>query len=673
MKNLLAAALLILPCLLVDDAFAADTVLAVLEPPAIGSFHHPRQPLYISLPNGLPAELAPYISLELDAIDVTRLTDRADDRFVHTPVQPLSHGEHALRLMYYGDDGSVRELGYWQFEVRQSPRFRQATIEAQFDATVSQRMAEDAQVQGSAISVQGAGQIAGELEGNSWHMNGATDLIFEKDRSQSLTGRNLDAANFLLTAKKGRYQFNAGDHSVGQSSLVLDGYQRRGLSSQVEVKSLNSTASLFTISGNQRVGLAGGLGIGDGDNRVTGGTWVAHPFAKDNADIRILSTYLTGSVSQPDYGSLTPDLDVLTHEGEAWNWIVDSQFFQRQLRLRLEGANSRYDFDGQDGFDPSEDDAWSALALYEPAATDHEIPIEWSLGVEAKHVGTYYRSLANNSLPSDIAMRSLFSNVARDKWYWDGNYAIEDNNVNEDVNYAITKTKQWSMNLGYNDYDQPEAGSLLAILGQPNYSASLYRTVMEDSFTPMGEAVTDLTTQGMNISTTFSHPSWNWALGLGEDTLEDHTQWQPNTRMRSVQLSSAFNFGEFYSLGLGWQAQQTLYREENATTDRQLYSLDATAQFIPDRFSGQLSIGMNQSDARDDPFYAQRDQSTYISGSLNWRIKEADTNRAGLEMSLTFARNDFRDRLNPINHVNGYQAFLEFRTTLPAAYPGGLQ
>ncbi len=81
-------------------------------------------------------------------------------------------------------------------------------------------------------------------------------------------------------------------------------------------------------------------------------------------------------------------------------------------------------------------------------------------------------------------------------------------------------------------------------------------------------------------------------------------------------------------------------------------------------------MGLNQTSARDDPFFAQWDQTTYLNANLNWRLRESEGHRAGVDLILSITRNDYRDQLLLPNSVNDYQAFIELRTHLPVTYPG---
>ncbi len=682
-KTLVVWACLLLPLLLISSLVRGsadpwgEPLLVALAPPQSGSFRQPTEPLQLLLPDNFPAALLDELTLELDAIDVSAMVDRQPNRLVFAPVQPLAAGERELRLMHYAGDGRVRELGFWTIDVRQSALVRQASMAGYYDFSLGQRLAERSQSDGRETTVQGSGQLQSRLEGDHWQMNASADLLYMNDEFHSPTGRTFDIPTFTLAANSGRYRLRAGDQVFGRSDLLFDGFQQRGLSTGVSLAPLDTSLTLFGASTSQQMGLDAGAGLDDRENRLAGARWSSRPLATDAADIHIQSAWVSGRYRQPHYASMGFGDDAV-HRGSAWNLALDGQFLERRVRLRLESASSRYDFAGTgQGEDLIGDDAWSALLVYNPPAIGHATPLDWSLGLETTRVGTHYRSLANSFLPADKALRRVFATLVRGQWYLEGAYAIEDNNLDDSPDYATTETRQWHMTGGYSKQQAPEPGSALAWLGRADYSLMLYSTVQQDTHTPEHAWETDNTLSGMAVNARFQYSRGHWALGYGVDTLEDATGWQLDSRTRNTQLQAGYRPGQRYNLNVGWQLQQTLYLaddhlEADVSSDRQLYSVAASAVLIPNRLSGNLALGLNRTDARNDPFFAQYDRSTYVNGSVQWRFRQPKNNRAGLDLGLSFSRNDFRDLLQTADgRLNGYQVFLELRSSMPFRYPGG--
>lgn len=672
----LTALSLLIPPLLTQAQAGPDSVLAELELPENRAFIQPRDRLALSLSDRIAPELRASIHLELNNVDVSGLVQWRPQALRYQPVRPLPAGEHELRLMYYGEDGSVQELGYWRFEVRQSASFKTASVQSHSELSLNQRVMERHRTGAPDFSARGYSQWLGELESDRWRFEGSAELAYANRLEQSITGRRLDMPQFSVLAESERVALAAGHQIMGQTSLVMDGYQQRGLGSEVQLDALNSQIKLFGMSGSRELGVDGGLGLNDRDNRVTGSRWQSQWQPGEGAELHLSSTYLSGRISEPDRGSWEPEPQSQeVNDGHAWNAVLDGFLFERALRLRWEHATSRYDFDGRDfGFDAVTDNAWSALALIDPAPTAWETPLDWRLGLEAKKVGTFYRSLAHQYLPADKYLRSAFASATRDKWHWDTRYAHEESNLDEDPDYAITETRHWTMQLGYSDYDRPEPGGLSALLGQPSYQLSLNRLEREDDTTPAGYLPNDLTTEGVQATANFMRERWHWSLGVGLDELTDHTGWQPDTETRHVSWQAGIDLSRRYRLDLGWQADRTRYRDGGERVDQQLYSFGGQAQILPGTLSLSLSLGLNQNNAEDDPYFAQKQESLYTSGQLDWRIREPANHKFGFDLGLSVSRNALRDRLTASDPYSEHQLWLELRTTLPTAtHPASIQ
>lgn len=643
---------------------------ARLGSPEAGSFYAPREGLRLSLSGVTAADERGELSLEVDGMDVSALIQWRDDELIYVPVRPLAPGAHELRMMLYDDRGGVQELGYWVFEVRHSARFRELEAGGQLGLALSQAVAGDSR--GAGGDIQGGGSLESSLSGDNWRLDSDLDLIAVNNRDLAIAGRTVDLARFHVRGEYGAYRLALGDQQLASASLIQDGFTRRGVSAGARLPLWDGALSLYRAGSQQQVGIDAGLGAAEQDNRLSGGRLEFWPVNGDGAQLMVAGEQLSGRVGGPDYGALYPQAafpqaDPVVHEGSAWNLTMDGLFFQRQLRLRFERAGSEYDFDGLDyGFESERDHAWSALLVLDPAP---EAEVDWRLGLEAKKLGTWYRSLANRYAPADKQTERLFFDISKGKWTWDGGYAIGNNNLSEDADYATSEIRQWNFSTRYMDYDPPK-GALLAVLGQPSYTLSAEGSRLQDRYTPQGYLANDLETRRYAFTTAFTREQMQWSAAYHHESLEDASGWQPEARTQATRLDAGWFPGRRYSLLAGWELQYTSYPDQGVSTARHIYSVDAKAEFIPGRLRGDLALGLNRSRAEDDPFFARRDTSTYASAQLNWLIRRPDNLISGLELIVSITRNDYRDQYFPADSVGGYQAFIELRTSLPVAYPG---
>ncbi|MGM0982762.1 MAG: hypothetical protein ACQEXG_04955 [Pseudomonadota bacterium] len=641
-----------------------------LDKPESQGFYRPEDVLKLDFSDAVSPEWKPFIRLELDSIDVTEMVTWESLSLLYQPVRAMSAEEHELRLMYYGEDGSVEELGYWTFQVRQTAAFKTIRVEGNSELTANQRLAEHNMAGPEAFNASGFSQWYSELEADHLRIEGHADLEYVNQASQGTTGRRLDMTRMTLLAETETARVAAGDQQMGDTSLIMDGYQQRGMAGDISLADLQSDMRLFSMSSTRNLGLRDGIGLDDDDNRITGGRWQTRWEPGDSTEIQFSSTYLSGRVSSTSASKWSANPVNRVHDGDAWNAVMDGFFLDRSLRMRFEHATSRYDFDGRDfGFEAVEDNAWSGLITLDPEPSEAETPIHWSFGVEAQKVGAFYRSLAHRALPNDLYMRRLFVSGERDKWFWDTSFTVEEDNVDSNASYPTTETRRWNAQLGYSDYEEPEPGSIFAYLGQPSYTLSLDRSRRKDLSTPSSYFPEDLTTEGVQLGASFQKERWNWSVDAGMERLTDHTGWQPDTHLQHLGWQLGLELSDSYYLTAGIQDTRTRYRAGGESTDQQLYSLGATAELIPDRLSARLDITLDHYNAEDDPYFAQRQVSRYASGQLNWTLREADTNRAGLELTLSYSGNQLRDRLSGSEPLNEDQIWLKVQTTLPNLYP----
>lgn len=675
MNKLLNACFLPLFLVLSLSSLAANEQNAQIQGPNVGSFYQAGEAFTILLPAGLEASLINQLTLEFDNIDVTALTTKKQHKLIYQPLIPLANGKHELRLVHFAKNGSVTELGYWQVEVQQTAFFREAQLQGQLNVGLSHRVAASENVNNGLSpdsAIQANGQYAAVLATQNWRTQANASVAYTDDANLSLTGREADIPSFFISSTSGNVALNMGDHVVAATDLLSDGYQRRGISSSVALPGLHSAVEFYSASANQRIGIDGGLGLSDSENRMNGARWQYQPLNTSLAHIVLSSGFISGKANAADFATMdTQNIYGSTvNEGEAWNVIFDGLFFEKQMRIRVENAQSSYDFDGlNSGFDAQDDKATSALVLFN-AATKHTKPIDFSMGVEKQHIGTWFKSIANRFLPADKEFLRTFVNASSDKWNWNASIADENNNLDNNSDYAQTFTRQWVLGGGFQEYEEPKAGSIFNFLGKPAVNWYATAVEMEDEYTPTGYLANDLSTRSANINTVFSHNTWNWSVALNRDTLNDHTNWQPQSRTRSLMLNTSMQLSKHYYLALGWQLQETHFIADDVNTQRQLYSLETRAEFIPDRLSANISIGVNQNNALEDPYYAMRDESTFFSGDLTWRVKKPKANRLGLDLSLAVQRNEFSDLINTINDNDGYQVFIKINTVLPTVLPG---
>ncbi len=202
-----------------------------LEAPEAG-YHEPQSSFRIRLPAELTPEQLQALSLELNGIDVSAMVGRDGEFAVFAPPGALTPGEHELRLVEYAEDGEIRELGVWVFQVRESRAFQAASWEARGNLTASERIADDGLAEPSpdATQAQGALGVGGRLADRRWQIDGRADFLYNRQRELMPGGESFDLDSYRIDGRYDRARMSLGHQTLGPESLVLGGFHRRGVS-----------------------------------------------------------------------------------------------------------------------------------------------------------------------------------------------------------------------------------------------------------------------------------------------------------------------------------------------------------------------------------------------------------------------------------------------------------
>ena len=152
-------------------------------------FRTPLAALQIQLPNDVPEHIYKTLAFELDNIDITAVVSHANSVSSYVPLQPLTWGSHILRLVEYEEDGSISEVGYWEFDVRDSSLFQATNYSIDSNLTATQRVAEKniGMPEPNALSGNGAALIQGELTNEHWQINANMDLVYNSESERTRT------------------------------------------------------------------------------------------------------------------------------------------------------------------------------------------------------------------------------------------------------------------------------------------------------------------------------------------------------------------------------------------------------------------------------------------------------------------------------------------------------
>lgn len=631
--------------------------------PADRDYLTPGENIRIPLNGGGADELA----AELDGIDVTAHLRVENGYAVISPVERLSVGRHDIAL-YALSGGSIEVLRSSSFVVA---RGADATQARSGDATengpigggqatghfafkgagsVNTGYIVDSDIEGEEPDRWGADGgmvVAGDWQHGAWSGDIEGDVLLNtRDASLTVDGqpifeeesehRTVDLGEYLLNVRRGNVSGRLGHHGIDYDSLVLSNFRRRGFSLNWQAVNDRLDLTGFGFRTTPRSGFDNLSGLGEENDRVVGGLMTMRPFEVGASATELHVTWLEGDSRPERSGAIVGD--DFDRAGEAWSVAAASRLADERIELHAELARSDFDFDG-DGLErPIEDDAWQLGALYRPIVPDPGSTTfeTLELGVDYRHVGTFFRSLANPSLPHDLDRYRVFGNYFKQGLGLNVLLQRQADNTNDLEVLPRTRTDLASMTVSYsptaNIEDQP------AWLGLPSFSASWTQSRQEQTRdAPVLDTDADLETRHASLSATFLHETWDWYVSLGDGVIKDNTDRFPDTSDTSAEIGLTFSRWDRARLGVRYQRVRTEEDDTGTVSDEDLAIVDASFALIPRR----LELGVSASYNRRQTGGATQARSLITDANLTWIAREATGYKPGVALWL---RGQHRDR-----------------------------
>jgi hypothetical protein len=633
-----------------------------LEAPANSEFRAPTDPIRFFIPPEVPVEVLQRLSLELDDIDVTAMVSREGSYAILTPAQPLAWGRHRARIVEYAADGSVIERGYWEFEVRKSRAFREADLQVDASLEVSRRVG-DKNLSSAPEKTQSSGSmnIQGALADGDWRATLQLPLMYD---SQSTT-REIEAGNFLFGWERKGAHARLGHHPMAPDSLVMSGFDRRGVSAGYVSPETGAGVTGFVMRGSQITGFQDGWGIGDESDRVKGAVATFYPVRENDRTVELSAVYLSGESPDAGVGVFG---DPESTGGDAWSMRADSLLLDNRLRVRAEVAATEYDFDGSGGNSAEDDQGLALLMTYRPwlqkqVGDDY---LDWNFGLEYRRMGTYFRSPAAPGMVADREMGKIFTDLMWGEIALQAQLAEETDNVEDIPSLPRLRTRLATLNLSYTpspEYDDQGVPMATGWLGQPSYSlfANVQdnRTVQRASTAP-GDFI-DTRTHILGLNASFSYDSWNWGPNLTwtrvyDDSVEGGAPTTNDTETISSGINASFTFLENYSFSPRIQWDVTKYYDLGYSDKARLWGFGLNADFIPGKLSGSFNYDLNRPWTTDD---TSDNRTETMALTLSWVVVPPRESRPGLTLSLTGNYSDYEDYVTVGSDSTNYQLFLK--------------
>jgi len=626
----------------------------------------------IRIGQDMPAELIPYLHLEIDAIDVSDFVQRDAQRLVFQPQTPLEPGMHELRVVAVLPDGTIEEAAIWSVEVRASKAFRIANFNSNTSLQAMQRISDDLpNPPGERLQGQGAVALDSRHADDDWELTGQANMIYNSQESQNLSGDEFELSDYQLKQSWNQSSITLGHQVISPGSLVLSDFSRRGLSASYHSEQQRFQATGFSTRTEEITGFDHFTGVDDADNRTSGVVLTAYPFESRPEQLAVSAIYLDSKgVSQ---GVAQVNDTAPNTGGDAAALILDSYPGNKRWRLRGEYASTRFDFDGENtGFDAEEDDAVTLSAGYD-VGRDTERAMEadssWNVNLMHQRVGPWFYSLGNTGVTVDRETTQLAGNYQGMALGLNGSISLGEDNVDKVNTLPTTEIKTAMFSLNYTPQSDPfgeeemeQEQSSESLFSNPSYSLNWSMHDLDQIITPTGFTGDDVNSryQELSLAATFSGSDWYWSLTQSWIGQDDKVYIDNVSDTVSTSLESQWTLNDYVSLSPVLQQSVTEYTNMAVETKSWLAGVTLNINY-PDNWNNSLTYTVN----RETDSEGTIDSRTRIAElMLQWNVRQAGQNKAGISL-FTSASHQEVEQVGA--DMDQYQVFLGVNVAWPAS------
>jgi hypothetical protein len=675
--TLAGLALLALGGSLQPDAVRAGTANWVIQPPAQGSLS-PTASLSLGIPADLPAAQLASLAVEIDQIDVTAIARIGNGSIAYAPPQPLSPGTHELRVVEYAG-GRLIPRGHWSFTVKppgQGGPARGWSVRGSVDATLSERIADSNLTPPTppAFTANGTFDVKAVRTMSEWTAQASIEGLYGSDNGTSaISGQGLQPAQMQASLERNKDGIVVGDQTLPFDNLVISGLSRRGVSGHLVNLPGDTSLTGFSVRDSTLAGFYGGLGVGDSDDLVSGAVVQSHPIAGAPKALTLqaalvggttpggLSTvvpYPGGNSTLPPSTPLGSVTSVQPGSGSAWVVGAASEIPGTTLQLNGQYARSSFDFTAGSGQPAThaDDSAYLVGATY-----GLPLPAQWTLAANGsyQYVGTYFTSLANQTLPPDRRAGTVSATLSGHGVALAGSGGFTEDNTDDVASLPTVRSLPRTLNLSYSP---PVPASVTAWLGTPSANLAWQDARTHNITLPAGSQATDTDVVNDTATLNFAYPHFSWQIGVTAGQFRDYTGQQDNTDNFGPTGGINVTFAGAGFAGFNMQLLDSHDLQQGTHTLDKNYALTGGDSFWANRLTAQLTVSINHNTQQVIPgtlppqLVGNDVVLKTATAQLTWHAIAATPTRGGLDVGLSSAWNESSGLNSTVLTSQGFSA-----------------
>jgi len=452
-------------------------------------------------------------------------------------------------------------------------------------------------------------------------------------------------------------QLSIGRKKIGHSSLIYIQEYNQGVSSDINLSSLNSRLQTFTSSTQiiEQDALTT-LGIEDHSNRANGVIWEYQPVTTGEEQLSFTTSYLSG------------ESEIDNQVGDALSFTTAASAFNQSLQLRGEYAQSSFGaMNGELQNSENAQEAQHYLINYQPFNFDNKNQ-KWNIGLEKKTIDAQFQPLYNRHLPQDRDITRLFGRYEKTQWSSEASITHEKNNLQNKLDTTdnirsgtlIGRYRQKSI-----DYKQS-----LSLLGQQEYSVQYHQSNKVQRYRVQEHLQKDWQNeadtsnhnryQTLSLEGRYHYSSWQWFYKGSRSRAIDTIDMNGYFRASEIILGAQF------LVGTKTKIDTTIRHVHNRKTVSKLnsseihYGLDLQRTLTPNNTSGKLAFHYHQRNTKINMANNERNQTLILSGDISRRLLKSKKNYPNIDLSLSANYKHEKNSYSGL-YQKDYQALMDVR------------
>ncbi len=652
-KKFINTALLFISFIIMTNSVSADIKVNIGQQEPI---HFPYGQI------NLAAIQTGQLHANLGAYDVTSLIAYDESGFSFQFGGAVGVGTYLLRISLTMPDGETYLLV--EDSLTFVNRVRDAGIELRSNTSYRVDESEEEDFSHSVNRLtESALRLQARRLGEKTELYSSADLQHRTD-DNTLSGEKLEIANFNIGFVRktalGNIGLAIGNQTIEQQGLVFNGFNRRGISTQIQSNEGHYRVKTFLINSDPGISSKEDVILASDKNKQSAGaTLDVEVFREQPGRLRISSGYIDGKSELRGIGfgfSSDFSLDTPTpiaYGGKTWHVSANSAWWNQSLILQAEQAQSNFDSDGFDIGEESKNDKASRYSvtlsgqgrlssLLKPLHVNN-----WRLNWQQQTVGDNFFSLANLGLPGDLSTSQTALQLAWNRVQLTTEYTRTKNNIDDREGLPSQTTSQTQLSANYSPLN-PNEYVLWRALGRPSFSFRLSKSQREQSREHALLAGYDLddSTNEYQFSASFQKEKLNWSIQHALTRYTNHatalqsdgfTIFEPGPDTINRFTALGVNFSPTQNISLYPSLQWSNYDEHQSSTEQD--SLNAGLNANVRMFRDKLSMNINYNQAEQTSKFSsslpgQEFKSQQASAIVDWQVITSKGLNPGLKVSL---------------------------------------